>query len=278
MDIGRLRLLLIAVAFSAASAQTVEIYSEFARPDPFGGVAAPDRGWQEPREILSPAMARNGFTSFHVAVTVPAKESYFLYVVPNPVSACRVFLYKEHFVKTSAGWIPDRLTPIERLPDFGVMPDPDDGIEGQTTRVYLLDLWLPPNADVARFRLEVQVKMADWTVRPMEMRVTPLRVPELPAGAYSTMPKVEQAADAAAIAPLTELLAGTPLKMPGSPMTVREVIRRNAVQDMALAGTLDRGAMTERALDLLRLNALFPLRPYGGEWWLRLRDWIFAAR
>ena len=69
------------------------------------------------------------------------------------------------------GGFPTRLTEVGRLPDFGTMPDPDDGIEGQTTRVYLLELWVPPKADVARFRLEVQLKVADWIVRPMELRV-----------------------------------------------------------------------------------------------------------
>src|SRR4051794_9425037 len=96
---------------TAGAAQTVEIYSEFQRPDPFGGIVGVDRGWK-PREILSPAVVRNGFASFHIAVTIPAKESYFLYVVPNPITACRVALYKEHFVKTRSGWIPDRLTEL----------------------------------------------------------------------------------------------------------------------------------------------------------------------
>jgi hypothetical protein len=270
-------LLIFAALPAALPAQTVEIYSEFARPDPFGGIAAPDRAWGEPREVLSPAVARNGFASFHVAISVPPKETYFLYVMPNPVSACRVFLYKEHFVKTESGWIPDRLTEVQRLPDFGVMPDPDDGIDGQTTRVYLLDLWLPPNADVARFRLEVQLKVGDWTVRPMEVRVTSLRVPELGAGAYGRLPEIERAADTAALAPFADYLAGTPLRMPGSPATVREAIRRNAMQDMALAAAETPGAFAQRALDLLRLNSGFTVRPYGAEWWLRLRDWIFAA-
>ena len=40
-----------------------------------------------PREILSSALARGSHTIFHIAVTVPPKESYFLYVVPNPVDA-----------------------------------------------------------------------------------------------------------------------------------------------------------------------------------------------
>lgn len=234
---------------------------------------APDRGWGDPREILSPAVARNGFASFHVAVTVPRNESYFLYVMPNPVSACRVFLYKEHFVKTDAGWIPDRLTEVQRLPDFGVMPDPDDGVEGQTTRVYLLDLWLPPNADVARFRLEVQLKMGDWTVRPMEVRVNSLQVPVLPAGAYGALPGVEWPADTAAMAPFADCLAGVALKMPGTPATVREAIRRNAVQDMALPQPV---GFAQRAMDFFGLNSAFRRRPYGAEWWLRLRDWILA--
>jgi hypothetical protein len=197
--------------------------------------------------------------------------------MPNPVNACRVFLYKEHFVKTEAGWIPDRLTEVHRLPDFGVMPDPDDGIDGQTTRVYLLDLWLPPNADVARFRLEVQLKVGDWAVRPMEVRVTSLRVPDLPAGTYGTLPGIEWPADTAAMAPFADYLGGMPLKMPRSPATVREAIRRNSVQDMALAESAVPPAFAQRALDLFRLNSAFRPRPFGAEWWLRLRDWIFAA-
>ncbi len=239
---------------------------------------APDRAWRDPREILSPAVARNGFTSFQVAVSVPPGENYFLYVVPNPVSACRVFVYKEHFVATSAGWIPDRLTELQRLPDFGAMPDPDDGIPGQTTRVYLLDLWLPPNADVARFRLEVQLKMGDWTVSPMEVRVTSLRVPDLPSGPGGALPPVEAPADTAAMAPFAAYLAGAPLALPEKPATLRDVIRRNAVQDMALARGDAPAGFAARALDLFRLDAGRPPRPFGAEWWLRLRDWIFAAR
>lgn len=224
-------------------------------------------------------MARNGFASFHIAVSVPRGENYFLYVVPNPVSACRVFLYKEHFVKTAAGWIPDRLTEVHRLPDFGVMPDPDDGIDGQTTRAYLLDLWLPPNADVARFRLEVQLKMGDWTVRPMEVRVTSLRFPDIPAGPGGSLPAIDRPADTVAIQPLAEYLAGAPLKAPTAPpATVRDILRRDAVQDLALAGYAERTAVAQRVLDLFRANSTFLPRPLGAEWWLRLRDWIFAAR
>ena len=208
-----------------------------------------------------------------MAVSIPPKESYFLYVIPNPISACRVAMYKEHFVKTPAGWIPDRLTELVRLPDFGVIPDPDDEVEGQTTRVYLLDLWLPPNADVARFRLEVQLKMGNWTVRPMEVRVMEARFPDVPTGPDRPLPAIDRSADAVATAALGDYLGGAPLTMPPPGLTTRGILRRNAIQDLALAA--DRAALAQRSLDLFRVNTAFTPPIWGAEWWLRLRDWLY---
>jgi hypothetical protein len=272
--------LLLALA-AVARAQSVDIYPEFRRGDPFGSVVAADRAIA-PREILSPAVARNAFAAFHIAVSVPAKESYLLYVATNPLDACRVALYKEHFVKTSQGWVPDTLVEVNRLPDFGTMPDPDDGIEGQNTRLYLLELWAPPNAEVARFRLEVQLKVADWTVRPMELRVMEARVPDIAAATRPTvLPSIEQGADAAALDAVREYLAGVPLRTDPHPLTLRGIIRRNAVQDMALAGSLGReiagkDAIDRRVIGLLRTNYWFPPRLFGAEWYLRLRDFLYA--
>jgi hypothetical protein len=267
--IAFIRLIALAIFSAAAAAQTVDVYSEFQRPDPYGGIVAADRGWH-PREILSPAVARNGFAAFHIAITVPAKESYFLYVLPNPVTACRVDVFKEHFVKTADGWIPDRLTALQRLPDFGVMPDPDDGIADQTTRVYLVQLWLPQNADVARFRVEVQVKVADWVIRPMEVRVVEARYPDLPAGPNRPLPAIDAAASAAAFDEFARWHAGAPLTMPPPGETVRGILRRDAIQDLALAG--DPGIWAPRVLDLFRANVAFSPRVWGAEWWLRIRD------
>lgn len=261
--------ILLVLAAAGAAAQPVEIYSEFQRPGPYGAIVAPDRGWK-PREILSPAVARNGFASFHVAITLPPKESYFLYVLPNPVTACRVAVYREHFVKTAAGWIPDRLTELQRLPDYGVAPDPDDGVEDQNTRVYLIDLWIPPNADVARFRLEVQVKMADWIIRPMEVRVRDARIPDVPAGPDRPLPAIDLAASAAAAGEFGAWLSGRGLTMPPPGDTVRGILRRNAIQDLALAG--DPGLWATRVLDLFRANTAFRTPVWGAEWWLRIRD------
>jgi hypothetical protein len=245
--------------------QSLAVYSEFQRVDPFGRIVAPDRG-KQPREILSPAAPRNGFVSFHVAVTAPPNSNYFLYIVTTPLNACRVALYKEHFTKTHIGWIPDALDPITHLPHFGAMPDPGANIPGQTTRVYLLDLWLPPDARPPGFRLEVQLKTGDWTVWPMEVRVLNVSVPPMTGEVTRPLPAVEQSAAEAARAPVEDYFAGVSESHEIDADTVRAIIRRNAIQDMALA----------KPLDLRALRKLWEApHPDGAEWYLRIRDWIY---
>ena len=266
-----MRLGVLILMATALGAQSLEIYSEFQRVDPLGSIVAIDRA-EQPREILSPAVARNGYASFHVVVSVPPKTNYLLYVVTNPLDACRVTLYKEHFVKTGGGWIPDALAEVNRLPDFGAMPDPDEDIPGQNTRVYLLDVWIPPDADPGRFRLEAQLKVGYWIVRPMEVRVIPARVPDGSGGRgpgrAATLPRVEEGADAAAAAVLNDRISGTLSPAPAEPLTVREIIRRNAIQDMALAGSPE-------ALEKLR-KGLPNRKTLGAEWYLRIRDLVYS--
>jgi len=278
--VATFRLALTGVLFAAAAcAQSVEIYSEFHRLDPFGAVVASDKALAV-REILSPAVARNGFASFHIAVSVPPGESYLLYVVTNPVNACRVALYKEHFVATPAGFVPDPLVEIERLPDFGVMPDPDEKIEGQNTRLYLLDLWIPPGAAVSRFRVEVQLKVGVWTVAPLEVRVLEARVPGItlvPGVARPPVPPpVEAAADASAMQVLADYFTGTQPLSFGRPATLREIIRRNAAQDMALAASLDPRAGGADALMRRFLGLCLAPRILGAETYLRIRDFLYS--
>jgi hypothetical protein len=256
---------------AALRAQSLEIYSEFQRVDPFGSIVAVDRA-EHPREILSPAAARNGHASFHVVVSVPPKTNYLLYIVTNPLDACRVALYKEHFVKTGDGWIPDTLAEVQRLPDFGAMPDPDEDIPGQNTRVYLLDVWIPPEASPGRFRLEAQLKVGYWIVRPMEVRVISALVPNRSGGREpgraATLPRVEEGADAAATAVLNDYISGAFNPTPAPPLTVRDIIRRNAIQDMALAGSPE-------ALEQLR-KGLPSRKTLGAEWYLRIRDLVYS--
>jgi hypothetical protein len=261
----------------ALRAQTLAIYSEFQRVDPFGNIVAADRA-EHPREILSPAVARNGFASFHIVVSVPPATNYFLYVMTNPLNACRVALYKEHFAKTAGGWIPDALAEVRRLPDFGAMPDPDQSIPGQNTRVYLLDLWIPPDADVARFRLEVQLKVGFFLVKPMEVRVLTARVPDVTGAPNlhtpASLPPVELSADAAAAVALAAYIASDRELPDIHPQTVRAIIRRNAIQDMALAGLLDRNRAGPKAMQDLRDRAP---RSAGAEWYLRVRDLVYVG-
>jgi len=245
--------------------QSLAVYSELQRVDPFSRIVAADRG-ARPREILSPAVPRNGFLSLHVAVTAPAATNYFLYVVTTPLNACRVALYKEHFTKTEAGWIPDALDPITRLPHFGAMPDAAAGIPGQTTRVYLLDIWIPPEARPPGFRLEVQLKTGDWIVWPIEVRVLPVTVPAAKGDATRPLPGIAQSAAQAARAPVEDYFEGVRESHEIDADTVRAVIRRNAIQDAALAAQLDRDA----------LKKLWQApHPDGAEWYLRIRDWIY---
>lgn len=265
-----------ALAFAAAllPAQSLDLYSEFQRVDPFGNIVAQDRA-ETPREILSPAVPRNGFVSFHVVVSVPPRVSYFLYVVTNPVNACRVALYREHFTKTKDGWVPDALAEVHRLPDFGVVPDPDEHIPEQTARLYLLDVWIPPDADVARFRLELQLKVGYFIVRPLEIRVTPAVAPAISKTVETvSLPPLEQSADAATAAPLAAYIVGKAEAPEAHPLTVRGIIRRNAIQDMAMAATLDRGRAGPDAIEKRRKEVM--TKSSGAEWYLRIRDLLYT--
>jgi hypothetical protein len=272
------RWFLLVAAAPALAAQSVDVYSEFQRVDPYGEIVAPDRS-PSPREILSPGVPRNGWATFHVAVHAPANTSYLLYVMTNPRDACRVEMYKEHFSETAAGWIPDRLTALRRLPDYGFMPDPDDSVPEQNTRVYLLDLWIPPDSGVGRFRLEVQLKTGTWVVRPMEIRVLEAKIPgaatnDKPEGPVhlSSLPPIASPADAAAAGALGNFLAGGPMRSCPVLETVRAAICRNAEQDMALAREVAKPDTVREWWWSFNLA-----RAMGAEWWLRMRDLVFAA-
>jgi hypothetical protein len=271
------RLMLLALAASLLPAQSLEVFSEFQRVDPFGRIVAADRA-ETPREILSPAVARNGFASFHVVVSVPPQTNYLLYVVTNPVNACRVALYREHFARTKDGWVPDPLSEVRRLPDFGAVPDPDEQIPGQNTRIYLLDIWIPPEAVAGRFRLEVQLKVGYFLVRPLEIRVLDARIPDrtaaLKPGPPESLPGVEEPADASAAAPVAQYITGELALPDDHPVTVRGIIRRNAVQDMALARLLDRNKTGPDKMKE-RWSSLAGLRPLGAERYLRIRDFVY---
>jgi hypothetical protein len=248
----------------------LRVYSEFQRVDPFGDVLAVDRA-VSPREILSPAVVRNGYASFHVVVTTRPKETYFLAVQSNPADVFEWSIYEERLVRRGAAWIPDVLHEL-RSPYFGAMPDPDSTVPGQTTRAYLLDVWVPPETPVGTVRLEVLVKIGLWSVYPMEVRVLPAHVPDRPFTMRPpALPPPELDASAAVWGPLAAWLAGGVETASDAPTSVRAVIRRNAAQDMALARPELRAQILGMAWNGGLSSSL------GAEWYLRVRDLVYRG-
>jgi hypothetical protein len=252
-----------------ALAQTLAIHTEFLRWTPTGHVVAAD-STPNPRELLSPAVVRNAYASFQISVESP-RINYFLFVGSNPENVLRTAVYREDFTQHGQEWIPDALRPV-KMPDFGVIPDPTSNIAGQTTRSYLLDVWVPADAPVGRTRLEVQLKAGTWTIWPMEVRILPAVVPGNVARSPRPLPDVAAPAAESARGPLLDYLDGRePARAAAEPPaadSIRAVIRRNAEQDIALARTLD-GTKLKPAL-----REKVAAAASGGEWYLAVRDLI----
>lgn len=274
-----------ALLVGAAWSQPVQlrIYSEFQRVDPFGRILAADRA-ERPREILSPAVARNAFASFHVAVTVAGGAPFWLFFGQNPEGVFKLTVYRERFVRMGGQWWPDPLERIETPFDSRTIVS-DELAPGQTTHVFWLDVWTPDEAPVRRVRLEAQLNVGDhWVIAPLEVRIRPARVPSH-AEFYDRLPEVTESADRAALGPLLGWLCGgpRPRQAPSAPPSIRSMIRRNAWQDRALAQQLEARLGREAALEKI-FSALGaadwaawcqdpqPAAGLGAEWVLRVRD------
>jgi len=152
----------------AGWAQPLRVYSEFAQIDASGKVTAP----AEPREILSPAIARNAFSSFQVVVDVPRGTAYQLYVAQNPENAVEVTLYRENGDK------------LERVPQPA---------SGTGTQVFWMDLWTARDAAVQRIKVEPQLRVNnDWVIYPIEARVMSATVPDGDLTGFATFCKWTQ--------------------------------------------------------------------------------------
>ena len=263
--------------------QSLRVLSEFQRVDPFGEVVAADRT-RNPREILSPAVARNAFASFHIAVSVPEREPFFVYVQTNPANVFEISLYEELYVKTSAGWIADALEPT-KVPAFGTLPYLPLPIPGQNTVSYWMDVWVPRETPVRRVRLEVLLKAGQgWVMYPMEVRVTPAVAPSVEADSVA-LPPATARADAPVMGPFRNFVCGERETRREEKLSVRQLIHRNAVQDLALARSLEsaqhgdvrgeilkRLGLGERATGCKAPGSFDKL---GTEWFLRVRDLLY---
>ena len=220
-------------------AQPLRVYSEFARIDPSGQVVAP----AQPREILSPAIARNAFTSFQVVVQLPRPAHYWLHLGLNPEDAVRVTLYRE------SG---DRLTPVQTP------------IEGEGSQVLWLDVWTGRDAPVRRIKIEPQLYIdRDWVVYPMEARVMEATVPD----------GVRPDGGLAPIVVMRSFVCGTKPEAAAAPeLSMTRFRYRNAQQDVALAG---RGRKEDLRNLIGGCDAAPPADP---ESYLRVRDFLFRMR
>jgi hypothetical protein len=272
--------LLLGIAASTCRAQEIHIYSEFERFDPFGNPVAADRD-MAPREILSPAMARNGHLSVHVVITGPSGTNYFLYAASNPPDVLEIRLYREHFVPCGEGYCPDWLTP-QNSPSFGAIPESLIDLPQQTSRSYLLDIWARPDTPPRRVRVEALLKVGTWQVAPMEVRIVAPTVPDQPAAIVAEdQAPVEAPSSTTARIQLLRYLDGLPPETPGRILTIRDIIQRNAAEDMVLARSLAAGTPSKAAPGLAfpEMN-LMSMQPFvypelGAEWYLRIRDFLY---
>lgn len=228
---------------SAAWSQPLRVYSEFAQIDPTGKVIAP----AEPREILSPAIARNAFSSFQVVVDVPRGTSFQLYVAQNPENAVEVTLYRENG---------DRLERVQQP------------VSGDATQVFWMDLWTARDAPVARIKVEPQLHVNnDWVIYPMEARVVSATAGEVGKSLGGDEP---------AFAVMRQFLCS---RFPAidygavrNPPNVSSMRVRNAVQDLTLAKDAPRAE-----LQTLFGSCASPV-PNDPEWYLRIRDYLLRLR
>ena len=219
-------------------AQPLRVYSEFASINAQGEVVAPE----SPREILSPAIVRNGFTSFQIVLQVPKGTPATLHVGQNPEDAVKIALYRQ------SG---DRL---ERV---------DHPYQSDSTQVLWMDVWADREAPVRRVKVEPQLFInEDWVVYPMEARVVAATVPDdAPVPQTASTPW-----DA-----LRNFLCGS---KPGG-AAARETDGphfRNVRQDLALAAKAPK-------VELQKLfGACTAPAPSDPEAYLRIRDYFLRLR
>jgi hypothetical protein len=278
-------LLLSCCAAVAALPQDIRFVSEFQRFDPFGNPVPQDRD-MVPREILSPAMPRNGHLTLHVIITAPAGTNYFLYAGTNPPGILRVRIYREHFERCGANeYCPDWLTE-QNSPTFGAIPElvhdfSRPAMNNQNTRCYLFDIESIAETEPRRVRVEALMKSGTWYVAPMEVRIVAPTVPRLAEKAIAEdLAPVEAPSSETARIQLVRYLNRLPPEFPQRLLRVRDFIQRNAAEDMLLARSLETharaGATSTGGFPELNILSWWPLDypGIGPEWYLRIRDFL----
>lgn len=260
----------MAMLASTLDAASMRIYTEFRRIDPFGKVVAADAGGS-PREVISPVAARNGYASFLIAVQAKPGSEYELHLGQNPAEAVELSLYRVLYAKQGEAWIPDQLEPVRDPHGFRL-----EGIEGQTTMLYWLDVWVPARLKPGRFRVEAQL-LADgyWVIAPMEVRVQAALFPKSDPPKLA-LPEIDAPADQSAFGPWRLALCGekrSGLRETSMARSIRYMIQRNAQQDVDLAREM--GVLEAQPKEAL-CGGVRPVTDRGTEWYLQLRNGLVA--
>ena len=248
----------------ALTAQEIRVVSEFRRVDATGGILAADRGGT-PREILSPAAPRNAYSSFRIVMEMPAGADVWLEVGENPDDAVDITLYEESSAADG------KLRPVTQPYRTKLAP-------GATVATLWMDLWVARDAQVERIKVEPQLYYQDhWYTYPMEVRIVQPSVPSIRAS-NAAAPPAGSPADSAVRSLLREQLCGSPGGLGTPEPSIWQLTRRNALQDMALAGAdgLVAAVLAASGAKSATEWCAKPPRPANGpEWYLRARDGIY---
>jgi len=272
--------ILLAAGGVTLSGQRVLVYSEYQRVGPDGEVVKADR--IEPRkEILSPAVARNAYATFRVAVEAPSGSPYTVHIAQNPDDSARIAIYEEEYTKLGDELAPDKVKAITQ-PINAVMG------EGRKVQTYLLDMFVPETTPESRFRIEIQLwAMERWVIYPMEVRARRVVSPVV-AEARGPLPAMEERMDMGVIAALRGYACGGPLAGEKMPLdTVRAFVDRNARQDVAMAQAREKEEPRDGVIGMLVKAGGWPTvaalwegktaAPRGAEWWLRSRAYLYQG-
>ena len=174
----------IGVAVPAAEQNAgvqLEAAPEYLRPDPFGGIVAPDRtsgaGFVR---ALSLEGARGGYVSFHLAVKRNTPGAYTLTLrFEGDAGKLKVDLFREwfHFTDSDKQYYPDALIPVEQ-PYRSRLPEPDNRVPQQTAQAFWVDLWIPADAAPATYHARAVVEADGHSSSlPIQLKVLPAVIP-----------------------------------------------------------------------------------------------------
>ncbi|MEP7362233.1 MAG: hypothetical protein ABI972_03180 [Acidobacteriota bacterium] len=269
---------------AAAGPLEVRVYSELRRVGPDGAVIEAD-SIGHPREIISPAVPRQAFSSFRIVVSAPAGKYFSLFLGHNPEHVLQTTLYKETWTQVGKSWVPDGLQKVS-TPYTGMIPEAALGPEQQAVQSFWLDVYAPSQAQIRRVRLEVQLNSGDdWIIYPMEVRIESLVSPK-PDFISPALSDVRLPASETAFQHLETYLCGVKQRHGASPPNGRMLIFRNAQQDVLWARMIEKvhgrdftvagilsaiGAPDAKTWCEQRLE---PRAPYDPESYWKVRNWL----